>query len=44
MSSNIGYIYIRTNEHWDSYDACKLGKANNILHLWTFKMNVFINL
>ena len=32
MASNIGYIYIRTNEYWDSYDACKLGKANNILN------------
>ena len=24
---NIGYIYIRTNEYWDLYDAFKLGKT-----------------
>ena len=27
---SIGYIYIRTNEYWDIYDACKLGKTVNI--------------
>ena len=27
---NIGYIYIRTNEYWDLYDAFKLGKTLNI--------------
>lgn len=26
----IGYIYIRTNEYWDLYDAFKLGKTTNI--------------
>lgn len=26
-----GYIYIRTNEYWDLYDAYKLGKSSNIL-------------
>jgi superfamily II DNA or RNA helicase len=26
----IGYIYVRTNECWDRYDACKLGKTINI--------------
>lgn len=26
-----GYIYIRTNEYWDTYDAYKLGKTSNIL-------------
>lgn len=26
-----GYIYIRTNEYWDLYDAYKLGKTSNIL-------------
>ena len=28
---NIGYIYIRTNEYWDFYDAFKLGKTLSIL-------------
>jgi superfamily II DNA or RNA helicase len=28
---NIGYIYIRTNEYWDLYDAFKLGKTLSIL-------------
>ena len=27
---NIGYIYIRTNEYWDIYDAFKLGKTLSI--------------
>jgi len=27
---NIGYIYIRTNEYWDLYNAVKLGKTINI--------------
>ena len=27
---NIGYIYIRTNEYWDSYDVFKLGKTLSI--------------
>ena len=27
---NIGYIYIRTNEYWDLYDAFKLGKTLSI--------------
>ncbi len=27
---NIGYIYIRINEYWDTYNACKLGKTQNI--------------
>ena len=27
---NIGYIYIRTNEYWDLYDAFKLGRTLNI--------------
>ena len=27
---NIGYIYIRINEYWDIYNACKLGKTQNI--------------
>jgi superfamily II DNA or RNA helicase len=27
---SIGYIYIRTNEYWDLYDACKLGKTLSI--------------
>ena len=27
---DIGYIYIRTNEYWNSYDAYKLGKTLNI--------------
>ena len=27
---NIGYIYIRSNEYWDLYDACKLGKTLSI--------------
>ncbi len=27
---DIGYIYIRTNEYWDLYDAYKLGKTLNI--------------
>jgi len=26
-----GYIYVRTNEYWNLYDACKLGKSSNIL-------------
>jgi predicted helicase len=26
-----GYIYIRTSEYWDLYDAYKLGKSSNIL-------------
>jgi len=26
----IGYIYIRTNEYWDIYDAFKLGKTTSI--------------
>jgi hypothetical protein len=28
---NIGYIYIRTNEYWDLYNAFKLGKTSSIL-------------
>jgi superfamily II DNA or RNA helicase len=28
---NVGYIYIRTNEYWDIYDAFKLGKTSSIL-------------
>ena len=28
---NIGYIYIRTNEYWDLYNAYKLGKTLSIL-------------
>jgi len=27
----IGYIYIRTNEYWDLYNAFKLGKTSSIL-------------
>ena len=27
---NQGYIYIRTNEYWNIYNACKLGKTTNI--------------
>ena len=27
---NIGYIYIRTNEYWDLYNAFKLGKTLSI--------------
>ena len=27
---NIGYIYIRANELWDSYDVFKLGKTISI--------------
>ena len=27
---NVGYIYIRTNEYWDLYDAFKLGKTLSI--------------
>ena len=27
---NVGYIYIRTNEYWDLYDAFKLGKTVSI--------------
>ena len=27
---NIGYIYIRSNEYWDLYDAFKLGKTLSI--------------
>jgi hypothetical protein len=27
---NIGYIYVRTNEYWDLYDAFKLGKTLSI--------------
>ncbi len=27
---SVGYIYIRTNEYWDSYNAYKLGKTENI--------------
>jgi superfamily II DNA or RNA helicase len=30
MNSSIGYIYIRTNEYWDLYDAFKLGKTLSI--------------
>ncbi len=30
MNSNNGYIYIRTNEYWDLYDAYKLGKTLSI--------------
>ena len=30
MNCTNGYIYIRTHEAYDVYDACKLGKANNI--------------
>ena len=30
MDSTKGYIYIRTNEYWDLYDAVKLGKTSNI--------------
>jgi len=26
-----GYIYIRTNEYWDLYNAFKLGKTSSIL-------------
>ena len=28
---NNGYIYIRTNEYWNNYDAYKLGKTCNII-------------
>lgn len=28
---NCGYIYIRTNEYWDTYNIYKLGKTKNIL-------------
>jgi superfamily II DNA or RNA helicase len=27
---DVGYIYIRSNEYWDTYGACKLGKTTNI--------------
>jgi superfamily II DNA or RNA helicase len=30
LKMNIGYIYIRTNEYWDLYDAFKLGKTLSI--------------
>ena len=30
MKSDNGYIYIRTNEYWDLYDAFKLGKTISI--------------
>ena len=30
MNCSKGNIYIRTHEAYDKYDACKLGKANNI--------------
>jgi len=30
MESTNGYIYIRNHTSYDKYDACKLGKANNI--------------
>jgi superfamily II DNA or RNA helicase len=30
MNSNIGYIYIRTSQSYDVYDACKMGKTINI--------------
>lgn len=29
--SNPGYIYLRTNEYWDLYDAYKLGKTDNAM-------------
>lgn len=28
---NVGYIYIRSNEYWQQYNAVKLGKTINIL-------------
>jgi superfamily II DNA or RNA helicase len=31
MSSTKGYIYIRNHPSYDGYDACKIGKTNNIL-------------
>ena len=27
---SLGYIYVRTNEYWDMYDAYKLGKTSSI--------------
>jgi len=30
MNQTKGYIYIRTNEYWDLYNACKLGKTSSI--------------
>ena len=30
MNQTIGYIYIRNHPSYDIYDACKLGKTNNI--------------
>ena len=30
MNQIIGYIYIRNHSSYDEYDACKMGKANNI--------------
>jgi superfamily II DNA or RNA helicase len=30
IKMEVGYIYIRTNEYWDLYDAYKLGKTSSI--------------
>jgi predicted helicase len=32
QQQNYGYIYIRTNEYWDTYNSCKLGKTENIIN------------
>ena len=32
MNCSKGYIYIRTHEAYDVYDACKLGKTDNIIN------------
>jgi hypothetical protein len=39
---NIGYIYIRTNEYWDLYDAFKLGKTISIPDTHPLKLVYFI--
>lgn len=28
--SDKGYIYVRTHEYYDKYNACRIGKTNNI--------------
>ena len=30
--AKVGYIYVRTHEAYDVYDACKLGKTDNIIN------------
>ena len=30
MDEEVGYIYIREHEAYSKYDACKLGKTENI--------------